>query len=178
MEGRLTIRAERSIVRTLHKNLHVSGPVLQSEVEFSTRKNLNIDIIRWVLHSAELNGHISRKKPWLSRVNQKKRLSLQRASHPNFVNLFYLLMSANFVWFLWQVNKELLFHSTKSITALSTISSNLNQLTRNYGGLQYISIIIIEPVEKSGFGHLRQEKILYLVRNKFALTGDYWLYRS
>ena len=61
--GRLTIREDSSFVRTQHKNPHVSGPVLQSEVESETRKNVSIDIVKWMLHSADLNGRISRKMP-------------------------------------------------------------------------------------------------------------------
>lgn len=70
---------ERVIVRTLRKNPKTSIPKLTSEVAGSIGRPVSADTVRRVAHRNNLRGRVARKKPFISKLNIKKRLEFAKA---------------------------------------------------------------------------------------------------
>lgn len=75
----LTSADERIIVRTLRKNPKTSIPKLTSDVAGTIGRPLSADTVRRVAHRNNLRGRVARKKPFISKVNMKKRLEFAKA---------------------------------------------------------------------------------------------------
>lgn len=69
---------ERYILRQIHQNPRQSVPELTVEVATRIQKPLSTETVRRVLRSNGLNGRVARKKPFISKVNQKKRLEFAK----------------------------------------------------------------------------------------------------
>lgn len=71
----LTPADKRQIVRKVKRNPKLSAPRIRSEVENEIGKHVTAQTIRNVLHEAGLNGRTARRKPYISKVNRRKRLA-------------------------------------------------------------------------------------------------------
>lgn len=64
----------RSIVRTVKQNPAESAVKIAEAISESSRKTVSASTIRRALHANGLHGRVPRKKPYISKVNQKRRL--------------------------------------------------------------------------------------------------------
>lgn len=69
---------KRIIVRKVQKDPKISAPKIQMEIENEVGKVCSTETIRKVLHTAGYHGRQIRKKPFVSPINRKKRLSFAK----------------------------------------------------------------------------------------------------
>lgn len=75
---RFSTHEERAIVRKVKADPLLSAPKIVSEVMQEWNKKVGSETVRRVLRKAGLNGRVARKKPFVSKVNKKKRLQFAR----------------------------------------------------------------------------------------------------
>ncbi|GFS61731.1 transposable element Tc1 transposase [Trichonephila inaurata madagascariensis] len=73
---KLSSRDARAIVRKVKKNPKISTPKLADQIE---RKKIHPETVRRILRSGGYNGRVSRRKPFISSMNQQKRLDFASA---------------------------------------------------------------------------------------------------
>ncbi|GFY56487.1 transposable element Tc1 transposase [Trichonephila inaurata madagascariensis] len=71
---KLSDRDARAIVRKVKKNPKISAPKLADQIETSSGKKVHPETVRRILRSGGYNDRISSRKPFISSVNQQKRL--------------------------------------------------------------------------------------------------------
>ncbi|GFY47776.1 transposable element Tcb1 transposase [Trichonephila inaurata madagascariensis] len=76
---KLSDRDARAIVRKVKKNPKISAPKLADQIATASGKKVHPETLRRILRSGGYNGRVSRKKPFISSVNQQKRLDFASA---------------------------------------------------------------------------------------------------
>ncbi|GFY50539.1 transposable element Tc1 transposase [Trichonephila inaurata madagascariensis] len=71
---KLSDRDARAIVRKVKKNPKISAPKLADQIATASGKKVHPETVRRILRSGGYNGRVSSKKPFISSVNQQKRL--------------------------------------------------------------------------------------------------------
>ncbi|GFS66459.1 transposable element Tc1 transposase [Trichonephila inaurata madagascariensis] len=64
----------RAIVRKVKKNPKISAPKLEDQIATTSGKKVHPETVRRILRSGGYNGRVSSRKPFISSVNQQKRL--------------------------------------------------------------------------------------------------------
>ncbi|GFY46125.1 hypothetical protein TNIN_171 [Trichonephila inaurata madagascariensis] len=64
----------RAIVRKVKKNPKISAPKLADQIVTASGKKVHPETVRRILRSGGYNGRVSSRKPFISSVNQQKRL--------------------------------------------------------------------------------------------------------
>ncbi|GFV30251.1 paired domain-containing protein [Trichonephila clavipes] len=72
--SKLTSRAKRIIVRSATNKPMTSAQNIANELLSSYNISMSAQTVKNVLHSADLKARTSRKKPYISEVNRKRRL--------------------------------------------------------------------------------------------------------
>ncbi|GFY38749.1 transposable element Tc1 transposase [Trichonephila inaurata madagascariensis] len=72
--GRPHKLSDRAIVRKVKKNPKISAPKLADQIATASGKKVHPETVRRILRSGGYNGRVSSKKPFISSVNQQKRL--------------------------------------------------------------------------------------------------------
>ncbi|GFY46623.1 hypothetical protein TNIN_281431 [Trichonephila inaurata madagascariensis] len=72
--GRPHKLSDRAIVRKEKKNPKISAPKLADQIATASGKKVHPETFRRILRSGGYNGRVSSKKPFISSVNQQKRL--------------------------------------------------------------------------------------------------------
>lgn len=75
---KLTPREEKMIIREIKKNPSTSAPKLVGIVANNFGKDVHPELCRRVLRSNDYHGRIPRKKPYISKINKKKRLTFAK----------------------------------------------------------------------------------------------------
>lgn len=75
----LTPREERIIINKVKLNPKVNAPTIAADIGTSENKKVSPETIRNVLRRANYHGRVARRKPWISKINQKKRLEFANA---------------------------------------------------------------------------------------------------
>ncbi|GFY64273.1 transposable element Tcb1 transposase [Trichonephila inaurata madagascariensis] len=75
---KLSDRDARAIVRKVKKNPKISAPKLADQIA-TARKKVHLETVRRILRSGGYNGRVSRKKTFISSVNQQKKLDFASA---------------------------------------------------------------------------------------------------
>ena len=70
----LSLYDERYILKTLAQKPETSAPTLAAELSRRTQKTITPRMVRLVIHQDGMNSRTPRAKPFISRVNQEKRL--------------------------------------------------------------------------------------------------------
>ncbi|GFS65246.1 transposable element Tcb1 transposase [Trichonephila inaurata madagascariensis] len=76
---KLSDRDARAIVRKVKKNPKISAPKLADQIATASGKKVHPETVRRILRSGGYNCRVSRKKPFISSVNQQKRLDFVSA---------------------------------------------------------------------------------------------------
>ncbi|GFY41541.1 transposable element Tc1 transposase [Trichonephila inaurata madagascariensis] len=66
--------SDRAIVRKVKKNPKISAPKLADQIATASGKKVHPETVRRILRSGGYNGRVSSRKPFISSVNQQKRL--------------------------------------------------------------------------------------------------------
>lgn len=74
----LTPREEIKLVRKVQRNPFLSAPKLAAQIVQESGKTLHPSTVRKIINKNGLHGRIPRKKPYISKVNRKKRLAFAR----------------------------------------------------------------------------------------------------
>lgn len=173
---------ERLIVRKVRNNPKVSVPKLTAEVSKDINRSVSTETVRRVLRKSNLHGRVARRKPFISAVNQKKRLEFAKAyvnKPPEFWNQVIFTDETKINCFgsdgrqiVWrEPNTEFKF-------------KNLKPTVKHGGG----SVLLWGCMAASGTGNLEfidriMDKMLYmdiLKRNlnqsaqKLGLSSGYW----
>lgn len=75
---KLTNKEERKIVRKIKKDPKITSTQVAAEVLEETGKEIHPKTVRRTLHRAGYSSRIARKKPLISKVNQKKRIEFAK----------------------------------------------------------------------------------------------------
>lgn len=76
---KLDDREARAILRKVKKNPKISAPKLADEIATASGKKVHPENVRRILRSSGYNGRVPRRKPFISSVNQQKRLAFASA---------------------------------------------------------------------------------------------------
>ncbi|GFY72659.1 transposable element Tc1 transposase [Trichonephila inaurata madagascariensis] len=76
---KLSDRDARAIVRKVKKNPKISAPKFADQIATARGKKVHPETVRRILRSGGYNGRVSRKKPFISSVNQQKKLDFASA---------------------------------------------------------------------------------------------------
>ncbi|GFY48103.1 transposable element Tc1 transposase [Trichonephila inaurata madagascariensis] len=76
---KLSYRKSRAIVRKVKKNPKISAPKLADQIATASGKKVHPETVRKILLSGGYNGRVFRRKPFISSVNQQKRLDFASA---------------------------------------------------------------------------------------------------
>ncbi|GFY54979.1 transposable element Tcb1 transposase [Trichonephila inaurata madagascariensis] len=76
---KLSDRDARAIVRKVKKNPKISAPKLADQIATASGKKVHPETVLRILRSGSYNCRVSRKKPFISSVNQRKRLDFASA---------------------------------------------------------------------------------------------------
>lgn len=74
-----TTREDNTIVREVKKNRRISSAQLANELREGLKVSISESTVRRRIRSAGFKGRIARKKPFISQVNRKKRLTFAKA---------------------------------------------------------------------------------------------------
>ncbi|GFY06225.1 transposable element Tcb1 transposase [Trichonephila clavipes] len=75
----LSDRDTRAIVTKVKKNPKISALKLANPIATASGKKVHPETVRRILRSGGYNGSVSRRKPFISSVNQQKRLDFASA---------------------------------------------------------------------------------------------------
>lgn len=75
---KLSERQERILLFEVKKNPKISAPKLKAELNDKLETEISEQTIRRTLHVAGFNGRIARKKPFISKVNKKRRMDFAK----------------------------------------------------------------------------------------------------
>ncbi|GFY44796.1 transposable element Tc1 transposase [Trichonephila inaurata madagascariensis] len=76
---KLSDRDARAIVRKVKKNPKISASKFADQIATASGKKVHPETVRRILRSGGYNGRVSRKKPFISSVNQQKKLDFASA---------------------------------------------------------------------------------------------------
>ena len=75
---KLTSREEKYILREIKKDPNVSAPELAKIVNTNFKKEVHPELCRRILRNNDFHGRVARKKPFISKINQAKRLKFAK----------------------------------------------------------------------------------------------------
>ncbi|GFV16091.1 transposable element Tc1 transposase [Trichonephila clavipes] len=76
---KLSDRDTRAIVRKVKKNPEISAPKFADQIATASGKKVHPETVRRILRSGGYNCRVSKRKPFISSVNQQKRLDFASA---------------------------------------------------------------------------------------------------
>ncbi|GFY38995.1 transposable element Tc1 transposase [Trichonephila inaurata madagascariensis] len=80
---KLSDRDARAIVRKVKKNPKIRAPKLVDQIATASGKKVHPETVRRILRSGGYNGRVSSRKPFISSVNQQKRLDFASPHSPD-----------------------------------------------------------------------------------------------
>ena len=75
---KLSIREERNIIRKIKINPKLSASNIATELNATSAKRICPETVRNVLRNAGYHGRIARSKPYISKLNRKKRIEFAK----------------------------------------------------------------------------------------------------
>lgn len=79
---KLSVREERKIIRKIKVNPKLSASNIAADLNATCNKRICPETVRNVLRTAGYHGRIARRKPYISKINRKKRIEFAK-SHLN-----------------------------------------------------------------------------------------------
>ncbi|GFS52842.1 transposable element Tc1 transposase [Trichonephila inaurata madagascariensis] len=80
---KLSDRDARAIVRKVKKNPKISAPKLADQIATASGKKVHPETVHRILRSGGYSGRVSSRKPFISFVNQQKRLDFASPHSPD-----------------------------------------------------------------------------------------------